>query len=73
MSHVPFDWKTIQVERVPTTPEHREVVAAAIREGREQEPVQFLNEEAGIIWRRDWDGLILGFVLGVLATLAWLA
>jgi hypothetical protein len=36
----------------------------------DQNPIKFLNEEAGLIWRRDWDALLIGFVLGVLATLA---
>lgn len=33
-----------------------------------------LLEEAAVHWRRDWDAVALGFVLGVLATLAsrWL-
>jgi hypothetical protein len=29
-----------------------------------------LLESARIDWRRDWDALAIGFVLGVLATLA---
>ena len=29
-----------------------------------------LLEESAVHWRRDWDALMLGFVLGVLATLA---
>lgn len=31
---------------------------------------QQLLEEAQLQWRRDWDALAIGFVLGVLATLA---
>lgn len=27
-------------------------------------------ESAGIIWYRDWDAVLFGFVLGVLTTLA---
>jgi hypothetical protein len=29
-----------------------------------------LLEDSAIHWRRDWDALAIGFVLGVLATLA---
>ena len=29
-----------------------------------------LLESASIVWNRDWDALLIGFVLGVLATLA---
>lgn len=31
-----------------------------------------LLERARIEWRRDWDAVALGFVLGVLATVVWL-
>lgn len=28
-------------------------------------------EDAQIKWSRDWDALLVGFVVGVLVTLAW--
>ena len=34
-----------------------------------QDPIDLL-ESARIQWQRDWDALLLGFVMGVLATLA---
>ena len=34
-----------------------------------EDPREFLEAES-LIWKRDFDALILGFVLGVLATLA---
>jgi hypothetical protein len=37
--------------------------------GDTQDPVVFL-EESSIQWKRDWDAVLIGFVLGVLATLA---
>ena len=30
-----------------------------------------LLEHAKIDWPRDWDALVLGFIMGALATLAW--
>ena len=38
--------------------------------GRVIKPDEFL-ESSRIQWQRDWDALLIGFVLGVLATLAW--
>lgn len=36
--------------------------------GRVTEPAKFL-EESAIHWRRDFDAVLLGFILGVLVTL----
>ena len=35
------------------------------------DPAHQLLEDSAIHWRRDLDAVVLGFVLGVLATLAW--
>lgn len=35
-----------------------------------REDARALLESAQIQWRRDWDALLIGFVFGVLATLA---
>ena len=34
----------------------------------QQDPLKFL-EQSSIQWKRDWDAVLIGFVLGVLATL----
>jgi hypothetical protein len=40
------------------------------RDHEAADPVKFLTEESSIQWKRDWDAVLIGFVLGVLATLA---
>lgn len=36
----------------------------------DESPCEYLESER-IVWCRDWDALLIGFGLGVLATLAW--
>ena len=35
------------------------------------DPARELLEDSAIHWRRDFDAVLVGFVIGVLVTLAW--